>query len=97
VLLAGGRIIADGTAEVIRSCVAEKTIRCRSTLGLTQLQQLPGIVSAALEDGRAELRARDADGAVRALLAADPALADLEIVRASLEEACDQLISREAA
>jgi ABC-2 type transport system ATP-binding protein len=97
VLLRAGRTIADGTARDIRSCVAERTIRCRSALDRAHLTHLPGIISVVIEGDRVELRARDADRALRALLAADPAAADLEIVRASLEEACDQLINLEAA
>jgi ABC-2 type transport system ATP-binding protein len=97
VLLRAGQVIADGTARDIRARVAEKTIRCRSTLDTDRLQQLRGIVSVAMEGDRIEMRARDADAAVRALLAADPAAADLEIIRASLEEACDQLINLEGA
>lgn len=97
VLLRKGRVIADGTARDISSCVAEKTIRCRSTLDEARLRQLPGTVSVSVEGERIEMRANDADRALRALLAADPGAADLEIVRASLEEACDQLIQREAA
>ena len=97
VLLRSGRVIAAGTARDIRSRVAETTIRCRSTLNPAQLLQLPGIVSVREEGGRIEMRASDADSAVRALLATDLGAADLEIVRASLEEACDQLIQREVA
>jgi ABC-2 type transport system ATP-binding protein len=97
VLLRSGRIVADGTPREIRSRVAEKTVCCRTSLDRSALERLPGVISARTDAGRIEARTTDAEATVRALLAADATVQDLEITRASLEEACDRLIKREAA
>jgi ABC-2 type transport system ATP-binding protein len=97
VLLRAGRIIADGTPREIRGQVAERTIRCQTSLGRDVLERLPGIASFELEDRRLVARTTHAERALRALLSSDPALCEIEIAHASLEEAFDRIINQEAA
>jgi ABC-2 type transport system ATP-binding protein len=97
VLLAAGRIIADGTPHAIRAQVSEQRIRCRTELPLERLESLPCVVRATLAAGRADIRSSHAETTLRDLIAADPAVAELEVARATLEQALDQLIHREAA
>jgi len=97
VLLSAGRIIADGTPHAIRARVAEQRIRCRSRLELAEIQRLPGVLSVSRESDTVVLRTNDAETALRGLLALDPALSNLEVARASLEDALDSLLQREAA
>jgi ABC-2 type transport system ATP-binding protein len=97
VLLSAGRIIADGTPSAIRARVAEQRIRCRSRLGLDELRQLPGVLGVTRETNAVLLRTSDAETALRGLLALDPTISDLEVARASLEDALDSLLQREAA
>jgi ABC-2 type transport system ATP-binding protein len=97
VLLRAGQIIADGTPAEIRAHVAERTVRCRTSLARGVLERLPGVVSIDLEGGRLEARTTDAERTLRALLASDAGLSEIEVVRASLEEAFDRIINQEAA
>jgi ABC-2 type transport system ATP-binding protein len=97
VLLSAGRIIADGTPHAIRARVAEQRIRCRSRLELAEIQRLPGVLSVSRESDTVVLRTNDAETALRGLLALDTTLSNLEVARASLEDALDSLLQREAA
>lgn len=96
VLLAGGRVLADGTPQAIRAHVAEQWIRCRTSLTQAEWQTLPGVVSVQIEDGRASARSGQAELTLRALFARDTQVAELEVERATLEEALQQLTNSEA-
>jgi hypothetical protein len=61
------------------------------------LARLPGVASLELQGGRLQARTTHAESTLRALLASDPGLSEIEIVRASLEEAFDRIINQEAA
>jgi ABC-2 type transport system ATP-binding protein len=88
VVLNSGRVIADGTPATIKQQAAGRQIRCRTRLSEAALALLPGIQRATLEaGGHATLMAADSDRALRALLAADDSLSDIEIRSAGLEEA----------
>jgi ABC-2 type transport system ATP-binding protein len=88
VLMARGRIVADGPATEIKATVGLRTIR--ATLpgaDLVALAELPGVTTT---DSRGEaiiLHCRDSDLAVRALLSNHPQVRDLEISGAGLEQA----------
>jgi len=97
VLLAGGRIIADAAPHAIKARVAEQRISCRSSLGLAEIGRLPAVIAASETEGRWLVRTTRAQRTLAAWLAKDPDLKDLEIARASLEEALEQLLQREAA
>jgi ABC-2 type transport system ATP-binding protein len=88
VLMARGRIVADGPATEIKAAVGLKTIK--ATLpgaDLTSLSLVPGVSSADARGEAIVLRCTDSDTAIRALLAQYPRLKDIEVAGAGLEEA----------
>jgi ABC-2 type transport system ATP-binding protein len=88
VLMAHGRIVADGPTTEIRAMVGTRTIRATlPDAEIDALAALPG-VSAAERHGEAViLTCADSDVAIRALLAAWPQARDIEIAAAGLEQA----------
>jgi len=96
-LLAGGRVVADGSPGEIRDRVAARWARCVSTLPLPRLQALPGVVAATAEGRRVALRTVAAEATLRALLAADLAVAEIEVTGTSLEDAVLDLLKTETA
>jgi ABC-2 type transport system ATP-binding protein len=87
VLLAGGRILADGTPAEIKARVRGRRVRCVTALPLAEIAALPGVISARREGETTELVADAVEPVVGALLARDPALSGLEVSGAGLEEA----------
>ena len=88
VMMARGRVVADGTPSAIKDSVGLRVIRCSiGTPGVTGLDALPGVVSVTLRGDRVELRCRDTDTALRALLAARPDAHDIEVSGVALEDA----------
>ena len=96
VLLAGGRVVAVGTPGEIRSRVAARSVRCLTALPLAQLRALPGVTAAEPRGRHVALRTLAAETTLRALLAADPSLAELEVTGTSLEDAVLDLLHKEA-
>jgi ABC-2 type transport system ATP-binding protein len=92
ILLARGRIVADGPPTEIKARVGGKTIR--ATLPgaeLAALGSLPGVTCADVRGEAVTLSCLDADSALRALLERFPAARDFEVLGAGLEEAFLQL------
>ena len=88
VLMAEGRIVADGPATEIKAVVGLRTIRATlPDVELSRLEALPGVRSAQRNGAAVTLQCDDADAAVRALLPAYPEARDLEIAGAGLEQA----------
>jgi ABC-2 type transport system ATP-binding protein len=88
VLMARGRIVADGSTTEIKATVGLRTIR--ATLpgaSIPALAQLPGVSTADNHGDAILLTCADSDSAIRALLAAYPAARDIEISGAGLEQA----------
>ena len=88
VLLAQGRIVADGPATEIKARVSGRTIR--ATLpgaDPARLAELPGVVRADLRGDAVTLSCADSDAALRALLGQFPAIRDIEVHGAGIEEA----------
>jgi ABC-2 type transport system ATP-binding protein len=88
VLLARGRIVADGSGTEIKARVGGRTIR--ATLpGVTvaQLAALPGVISADRRGDAVVLAAADAEAALRGLLGQFPDIRDIEVRGAGLEDA----------
>jgi ABC-2 type transport system ATP-binding protein len=96
VLMAHGRVVADGPTTEIKARVGSRTIR--ATLpGVADdaLAALPGVASVDRRGAAITLRCTDSDVAIRALLAQHPAASDLEISGAGLEEAFLELTGGE--
>jgi ABC-2 type transport system ATP-binding protein len=88
VLMAAGRIVADGPTTEIRAMVGTRTIR--ATLPDVEgeaLRQLPGVADVERHGEAIVLRCTDSDAAIRALLQRFPAARDIEIAVAGLESA----------
>ncbi|MEZ5101793.1 MAG: ABC transporter ATP-binding protein [Thermoleophilia bacterium] len=97
VLLAHGRVVADGSPSEVKSRVGLRTIR--ATLpGVpgVRLEALAGVTRAERRGDTIELSCTDSDAAIRALLAELPAARDIEITGAVLEEAFLHLTSEDA-
>ena len=87
VMLDKGRIVAEGTPAEIKSRAAGKRIRCTTSLDITTIESMPGVVSANHDYNAIEIVASDSEAVVRELLRRDPALSGLEISGAALEDA----------
>lgn len=95
-VLAGGKVIADGSVDTLRARTVQRRISCRSALDPATVALWPGVGSAAQEAGRLQITADAAEAVLRRLLAADPDLAELEVRRAGLADTFIEL-TREAA
>jgi ABC-2 type transport system ATP-binding protein len=88
VLIAHGRIIADGPATEIKARAGARMIRATlPSVDLAVLRTLPGLVSVERHGDAVLLSCSDADAALRALLASFPGARDIEVRGGSLEEA----------
>jgi ABC-2 type transport system ATP-binding protein len=97
VLMAGGRVVADGPATEIKAVVGGRTIR--ATLpGVPEsaLAGLPGVTAVERHGESVRLTCTDSDAALRALLAAEPHARDIEVGGADLEDAFVALTSGDA-
>ena len=101
VVLADGRIVADGTGEEIKAALGGRTITLAGSA--EALGDLPGVTEAVvLEDGRVRLAVTDSDAVLAALFAPDgPAtrgeVHDVAVAAPSLEDAFVRLTSHGAA
>jgi ABC-2 type transport system ATP-binding protein len=88
VLMARGRIAADGPSTEIKARVGMRTIRATlPDVAPAALAALPGVASADRHGAAVSLTCSDSDRALRALLSAHPQSRDIEITGAGLEEA----------
>jgi ABC-2 type transport system ATP-binding protein len=88
VLMAHGRVVADGPTNEIKAMVGTRTIR--ATLPGADLDALAALAGVSGVDRRGEavmLTCADSDQTIRALLAGYPDARDIEIIAAGLEEA----------
>src|SRR5579862_333087 len=96
VLMAGGRVVADGPPTEIKALVGTRTIRATlADAPLESLERLDGVTHAERHGESIVLSCSDSDIAIRALLAAFPDVRDIEIRGAGLEEAFIQLTTAE--
>ena len=95
-VLARGRIVAEGSVQQIRARVAQRRIRCISTLAPTAIANWPEVRSVARDGEHIEIVTDAAETVVRQLLFEDASLSELEVRRAGLAEAFVE-ITREAA
>ena len=92
VLMAHGRVVADGPTSEIRARVGSRTIRATlPDADPAVLASLPGVTAADRRGEAVALICSDSDAAIRSLLAAFPKARDIEIAGAGLEEAFVQL------
>jgi ABC-2 type transport system ATP-binding protein len=97
VLMASGRIVADGPTTQIKAMVGARTIRATlPEAGLEELTALPGVSAADRHGQSIVLSCSDSDAAIRALIGRFPAARDIEIAAAGLEEAFLELTAAES-
>ena len=92
ILMARGRVVADGPSTEIKATVGLRVIR--ATLphaDPSALAALPGVTNVETRGEGVILNCSDSDAALRALLPAFPAARDIEVSGAGLEEAFLQL------
>ncbi|HEX4482898.1 MAG TPA: ABC transporter ATP-binding protein [Solirubrobacteraceae bacterium] len=88
VLMAHGRIVADGPTNEIKAMVGSRTIRATlPRVELDVLERLPGVSAADRRGEAIVLTCSDSDATIRALLTAHPDARDIEIIAAGLEQA----------
>ena len=96
ILLARGRVVADGTGSQIKASVGGRKISFsadqldRSTV-LIELGALPGVTAVEVTGRRVQLGTTDSDACLRALLDGWPGARDLEVSAPSLEDAFARL------
>jgi ABC-2 type transport system ATP-binding protein len=88
VLMARGRIVADGPATEIKATVGLRTIRATlPAVDAFELNSLEGVKTSERRGDAIVLHCTDSDAAIRALLHAQPTASDIEIAGAGLEQA----------
>jgi ABC-2 type transport system ATP-binding protein len=88
VLMARGRIVADGPATEIKATVGLRTIRATlPDVPPAALNSLDGVKSSDRRGEAVVLHCVDSDAAIRSLLREFPTASDIEIAGAGLEEA----------
>jgi ABC-2 type transport system ATP-binding protein len=92
VMMARGRIVADGTPAEVKAVVSGRRIRATADSpatpsGRAALLALPGVRSADRHGDRITLVSDDSDATLRALLAAHPDLHDIEVTAHTMDEA----------
>jgi ABC-2 type transport system ATP-binding protein len=94
VLMARGRIVADGPTTEIKARVGTRTIRMTlPDADAAELAVLAGVATAERHGESVIMRCTDSDLAIRALLERYPSARDIEITGAGLEEAFLELTS----
>jgi ABC-2 type transport system ATP-binding protein len=93
VLMARGRVVADGSTNEIKAMVGQRTIRATLADVPARALMLPGVESVERHGETVILRCGDADLALRALLDAFPHVRGIELASAGLEEAFLELTS----
>jgi ABC-2 type transport system ATP-binding protein len=87
-LMARGRIVADGPTNEIKAIVGSRTIRATLPgVPVETLATLPGVTGAERRGDTVVLVCSDSDAALRELLATQPRAHDVEVHGAGLEEA----------
>lgn len=91
IVLGRGRVLSEGSVDMLRNRVAMTRIRCLSELDPQAVAKWPRVESATLEDGHLCVTSKSAETVLRRLLDADANLSELEVRRAGLAEAFTDL------
>ena len=87
VVINRGEIIAEGTPDEIKTKTSGRRIRCCSDLPIELVREMPGVVEVGQDGTFFEIRATAAEPVLRELLMRDPAIREIEVSSAGLEEA----------
>jgi ABC-2 type transport system ATP-binding protein len=97
VVIHHGRVVADGSPVDIKRTVAQRRIRCVTSLADGRIVNLPGVTRIERADGRIEIVSAEPEVVLRQMFELDPDLHDLEVTGARLEEAFLSLTRAEPA
>jgi ABC-2 type transport system ATP-binding protein len=97
VVIAGGRLLADGTPDQVTAQAAGRSTVSVAADGLSRylLENLPAVETVQQDRGRLTLSTSDPDATIRALLQQAPHVQGLEVTRAGMEEAFLSLTHQE--
>jgi len=95
VVLNHGVLVAQGTSAEIKARIADKKIRCRTSLPPDQIRTIAGVKSVSPEGTGVEIRTPQVEPVLRELFARDPELQGLELAGSTLEEAFLKIIETE--
>jgi ABC-2 type transport system ATP-binding protein len=87
VVLADGKLVAQGTSEEIKATQGIRKIRCRTSLELDFLRALPSVTAVVREGSSTVIATLEPDNVVRQLVLHDAHLSGLEVGNAGLEDA----------
>ena len=89
VVIAGGRLLADGTPDQVKAQAAGRSTISVAADGLSRnlLENLPAVETVRQDRGRLTLSTSDPDATIRALLQQAPHVQGLEVTQAGMEEA----------
>ncbi|MDH2427196.1 ABC transporter ATP-binding protein [Sphaerisporangium sp. TRM90804] len=88
VLLAKGRVVADGSIATIKSLVPFKVVECTLSIAdVSVMNDLPGVTSARTRGERVILHSTDSDATLRALMDKYPDAHEFEVGGVDLEDA----------
>jgi ABC-2 type transport system ATP-binding protein len=91
VVLARGRIVAQGSVDEVRTRVARKQIFCLTKLNVDEVGNWPGVQNASKDKQHLNITVIEAEDVVRRLLEKDKDLQELEVSRAGLAEAFTEI------
>lgn len=95
IVLNQGVIVAQGTSAEIKARIADRKIRCRTSLLPDQIRAIAGVKSVSPEGAGLEIRTPQVEPVLRELFARDPELQGLELAGSTLEEAFLKIIETE--
>lgn len=93
VVIADGRILADGPPAAIKAEVAATMLRLRTRLAAERFRALPGVVKMDTVGADLTILTTAPRATLEAAFAIDPALTNFEVTGASLEDALSNLVS----
>lgn len=96
-LMAHGVVIRDSTVDALRGAFSLTRISCVAAFDPAWPLTLPGVVSVRSEGRKLMVLTADRDATVRAMLSAQPNIAELSVEPASLEDAIARVLECETA
>lgn len=86
VVIGRGRVIEEGSVDALRARSVQRRIRCRTAFSPGELGDWPGVVQVQAHDDRIDIVSDQVEDLLRRLLALDPELSELEVIRGGLAE-----------
>jgi ABC-2 type transport system ATP-binding protein len=87
VVLDRGLVLADAPPQELVSRLPDRTVTVKTGLGRDELEAMPGVLSVTQDHDLIKIQTRSPEDLLRVLLDRDPALSDLRVEDAGLEEA----------